>query len=253
MPKIVDIANQRFGKLIALTKDPVSVEIGRSKWICQCDCGNVISAFLTNLNSGKTQGCGCTQKEAVRQASKTHGLYKSAEYHVWKGMKARCYNKNEPAYPDYGGRGITMCEEWKESFEAFYSDMGPRPSNERSIDRKDNNLGYYKENCRWATQLEQVNNRRNNLFYEHEGLTRTLGEWCRHLGLKYVTVYDRIANYGWEFGEAIQPIESKEISFEDETKILQDWCELFDLPKGKTYLRILRGELLENIVKEQIN
>lgn len=250
MPKIIDLTNQRFGKLVVIHKDLSSIGTGRSKWICQCECGNTTSVFLVNLTNEKTQGCGCSQKEAMSKAMTTHGLSGIDEYSIWCGMITRCYNEKSEVYGDYGGRGITVSDEWRSSPEAFYKDMGSRPSSMHTVDRRDNDKGYCKDNCRWATKVVQANNRRNNIRYEYRGDIKTLGEWSRELDLNYKLVYYRIKNLGWTFEEAIQPIECLKITFEGEIKILHEWCDLLNLPEGKTYLRILRGESFEKIVYE---
>ena len=159
-------------------------------WICLCDpdyggCGKVTKVHISNLKGGNTKSCGCLHKEAVTK----HGFRHLSEYSIWLNMLARCYNPKHPHYDNYGGRGITMSDEWRESFETFYRDMGPRPSPEYSIDRKDNDKGYFKDNCRWATNLEQQNNKRCNLVYEFDGEKKTLSEWCRELRVDYFLVY----------------------------------------------------------------
>ena len=118
-------------------------------------------------------------------------------------MRQRCHNPKNKKYHLYGGRGITVCDEWKESFEAFYRDMGPRPSPEHSIDRRDNNKGYSKENCRWATLVEQANNRRDNLYFDFDGDRKTLTEWCREFGLNYNRIRYLILKKGISFEDAI--------------------------------------------------
>lgn len=198
--KPVDYAGQRFGKLTVGKRVETANKSSGTKVECVCDCGNVTTAYISNMQRGLTKSCGCLQKEAVRKARTTHGMKNSSEYVIWFGMKARCYNPKSTHYKDYGGRGITMCDEWKESFEAFYRDMGPRPSPEHTIDRKDGDKGYSKENCRWATRKEQANNRRNGILYEFDGERKTLAEWCDELGLCYNTTYYLL---------------SKKISFED--------------------------------------
>lgn len=117
-------------------------------------------------------------------------------------MKNRCNNPKAGRYEDYGGRGITVCDEWME-FEAFYRDMGPRPSKHHSIERRENDKGYSKENCHWATKVEQMNNRRNNILYERDGVTKTLAEWCKEKERKYRRVYYRMKRDGWSFEKAI--------------------------------------------------
>lgn len=126
----------------------------------------------------------------------------SAEYKVWRGMKTRCYNENEKAYPRYGGRGIKMSDSWRDSFESFFSDMGARPSDLHTIERVDNDRGYEKGNCVWATMLEQCRNRSSSLHISYEGETLTLSEWSRRTGVKESTIALRLKK-GWDIGIAL--------------------------------------------------
>ena len=119
------------------------------------------------------------------------------ERSVWRGMKQRCFNSNEPGYKNYGGRGITMCDRWVDSYENFITDMGPRPSDKHSIDRIDNDGDYCPENCRWATSVEQNRNTRHNRLWEHNGVTMTISMWADKLGVSYHTLYRRWLK-GWK-------------------------------------------------------
>lgn len=135
-------------------------------WFCVCSCApdNEISISGQCLRSGQTRSCGCLVRHQVQKMSfnnRTHGMTKSAEYRTWAGMNARCNDTKAKQYKDYGARGITVCEEWKTSFEAFYADMGPKPGKGFTIDRKDNNKGYNKSNCQWVTMAVQSKNKRN--------------------------------------------------------------------------------------------
>jgi len=134
------------------------------RYVCKCSCGNIKVIIGQNLTNGRTKSCGCLQKEIVSSICKnriTHGMSNTTEYEIWASMKQRCLNNNDAAYKNYGGRGITICQEWIDSFETFYLDMGDRPKG-RSIDRKNNNGPYCKENCRWGTRSEQTRNSRRS-------------------------------------------------------------------------------------------
>ena len=132
----------------------------------------------------------------------THGQSKTKQYGVYKAMLARCYDENTIGYPNYGGRGITVCERWRNSYEAFFEDMGPRPLG-GTLERKDTNGNYCKENCVWATQKEQCNNTRRNRHLTHEGVTLTVSQWADRLGIRASVLYCRLNNYNWPVARAL--------------------------------------------------
>jgi hypothetical protein len=134
----------------------------------------------------------------VKHFNATHGLTKSTEYGSWCAMKARCCNPKTPHFHLYGGRGITVCDRWLNSFENFLADMGAKPSKAHSLDRIDNSRGYEPGNCRWATGTMQCRNRRDNRVIEFGGAKRTVAEWAERLGVKYFTLMMRIRRVGAE-------------------------------------------------------
>lgn len=157
-PRFANITGNRYGRWLVIGFSHIT-DTKRTLWLCQCDCGTKRIVEGENLKNGNTKSCGCS-----RELRKTYGMEKTAEYQAWKGLKKRCKNPTAKGYKNYGGRGITVCERWINSFESFFEDMGLKPSPELSIDRTNNELGYFKENCRWATAKEQANNRRNNII-----------------------------------------------------------------------------------------
>ncbi len=253
MPKVSDLTGKTFGRLVVIKRHPQNDKYGRSRWECLCSpelggCGNTMVAYAGNLKNQHTQSCGCLNKEATKNAVTQHGLTNTPEHWTWSAIKRRCYNENSPDYPDYGGRGIVMCEEWKNDFTAFLRDMGPRPSPEHSIDRKDNDKGYDKENCRWATQLEQANNKRNSIFYEINGERKTLGDWCRLYGLTYSSVFYRINVLGMSVEKALNhtPISSNDVyTINGISKALKNWCRCARIPFRKVAGRLYNGWTLE--------
>lgn len=218
-----DLKGKIFGKLRVIEKLPPSDKDTHISWKCLCECGNYSNVSGTKLVNGITRSCGCLR----RIANITHGMRNTPEYGIWLGIKNRCYNEKTDRYKDYGGRGITVCDEWKDDFITFYNDMGPRPTAEHSIDRKDNNKGYSKENCRWATGIEQANNTSSNAYYEYDGKMQSLATWCRELQLDYNRVRQRIHN-GMLFEVAIQIdkiVKDSKLTLNGVTKSIQSWCK----------------------------
>lgn len=196
-----DLSGKRFGKLVALERVADHVSAGGAKkvrWKCRCDCGNITYVSSGNLKGGHVLSCGCEgSRNIIGKRSTTHGMTQTRLHSIWAGMKRRCYNPHEAKYPDYGGRGIKMCPEWKESFETFYEwSLSHGYERNLSIDRIDVNGDYSPDNCRWATEIEQSNNRRDNLRITYNGKTQTLAQWCQEFGVPYYFFYNRLRR-GW--------------------------------------------------------
>lgn len=167
---------------------------------CQCDCGNTTILRKQHFVNKSTKSCGCLN---YTTKWKTHGMAKTRTYRIWANMLTRCTNTKVAQYKDYGGRGISVCKEWAESFESFFKDMGSCPSNSHSIDRIDNNLNYCKENCKWSTSKEQCNNKSNNVKYLYSGELLSVTEISRRTGI----VRTRISNWKNRSGYSTAKIE----------------------------------------------
>lgn len=183
-----NLVGKRFGRLIVLEY------AGEKKWKCQCDCGGTTIVSGTALNSGSTKSCGCLRIETAKRAKYVkHGKSNSPTFIRWGSMKSRCYYPKNVGYPNYGGRGIKVCDRWlgEHGFENFLADMGEVPGREYSLDRIDVNGDYTPENCRWATWKEQSNNKRNSRLITHNGRSLTIPQWCDELGFNVNVAYNR--------------------------------------------------------------
>jgi len=207
--EVKDIRGQRFGRLVVQEFVGVT-EMHHAQWRCLCDCGKEKISRGTYLIKGATRSCGCLQSERSRERVLTHGKTDTDEFRIWAQIIQRTENPKIHNYDQYGGRGITVCPEWRDSFETFLGDMGERPSPKHSLDRKDNDKGYCKDNCRWATQKEQCRNKRNNHRVEYHGESLTLSEWTERLGFRKMTLRNRIVS-GWDLDRAMTEPE-KEIA-----------------------------------------
>lgn len=202
MPKKTDLTGSRFFKLTVI-KEVDRGEKRDRQWECLCDCGNTCIVQGNNLKSGHTKSCGCHNRKVASDRLKTHGKSKTRLHKIWYGMKNRCFNPMNSLYARYGGRGITVCDEWRNSFEAFYNwAMTNGYTEGLTIDRKDVNRNYEPSNCRWATIKEQQNNRRNNRLLEYNGETHTIAQWAELKGLRKAVLYKRLYD-GWSVERAI--------------------------------------------------
>ena len=204
MKPLVDLMGQRFGRLLIVGRGP-NTKTGGAQWVCRCDCGETRVNGRANLVKGRARSCGCLRREtsrAVGLRSRTHGLSMSSEYRIWRMAIDRCSNPRSSNWKNYGARGIDVCQRWRDGFENFWADMGPRPSSRHSLDRIDVNGNYEPANCRWADWDTQGNNRRNNHVVMVDGVKMTLAEAIRFKGQNSKRVRMRIS-LGWSVERAL--------------------------------------------------
>ena len=190
---VIDMIGEKYGKLTVVSLD--RREGKKNRWVCSCECGGEARVVRHSLLDGHTKSCGCNRVEFGKNQH-THQMTCTTEYRTWRHIKSRCFNPNVPSYKDYGARGISMCDEWVNSFEQFYKDMGLKPSKDYSIERINNNKGYTPENCKWATRTEQNKNKRNTILIEYVGKKQTLGDWSKDTGINKICLYKR-HRMGW--------------------------------------------------------
>lgn len=201
MSTMINLIGQKFGKLTVIKRKGKN-KWGNYKWLCRCDCGNKIITNGGSLKSGNTQSCGCLQKEIVTKHGHSTRTIRSKTYMVLNHIIQRCTNHNDKEYSNYGDRGITVCNRWKNSFSNFLEDMGESPPG-CQIDRIDNNKGYYKENCRWVTPKQNSRNKRNSRYETYKGKTQLLTEWAEEYGIVYNILWNRFCKYGWSIEKAL--------------------------------------------------
>lgn len=209
----MNLTGQRFGRLSVLyrhPKDYITPSTGKhtSRWVCQCDCGNVTVVNCSQLTGGRTQSCGCLQRERSAQAHTVHGGRYDRLHMIWANMKNRCYNPHYAEFDNYGGRGITVCKEWQEypAFRDWALQAGYDSSNKRgtqTLDRIDFNDGYYPDNCRFVDMFTQANNKTDNIYIDYQGSTKTLSEWARLLNIPYDYLYYRVRTKGLPMQDVI--------------------------------------------------
>lgn len=199
----IDLTGRRFHRLTGLYK------IDGKTWRFLCDCGKECNGDVSRVFLDRKKSCGCLRADWPRVAKAKHRKCASDEYRAWAGLKNRCLNKNNQKYSSYGGRGIRICDRWEKDFQAFFDDMGKKPSSKHSIDRIDNEGDYSPENCRWATAEQQSRNRRSNRLIEYEGEIKTLAEWADLLKINRTVLYARFKS-GWSVERALtQPLRGK--------------------------------------------
>lgn len=248
-----NLVGQRFKRLTVLERSPEKTKIGKVQWICQCDCGTKILAYTGALRTGNTKSCGCLRVDVSRERGLlqiTHGMTRTPEYKAWQNLKDRCYNEDADQYPNYGGRGIRVCERWLESFENFLSDMGFRPGTGYSIDRKDNDGHYEPGNCRWTTTDVQSNNRRDNRYYDFRGEQLTVPQIAKKLRMSTSTLSARL-RYGMSPEEAFtRKFHKKYFDLNGTRMTVNEVADHYGLKYLKVYHHLITlGKPIEDLTK----
>lgn len=201
MGRFQDLTGMRFGRLTVIERAENGVCCGKPtvRWLCKCDCGNMITTEGHSLKRGRTKSCGCLNREVQKREAKTraikHGGSRTRIYHIYNHMKARCLNENNPKYKNYGGRGIKICDEWLEDFSSFQNwSLSNGYDDSLSIDRIDVDGDYCPENCRWADSYMQANNKTTTVRITVDGETHSVSEWMRITGARRDTIMRRMRN-----------------------------------------------------------
>ena len=233
-----NLIGKKFGKLTAVANGKRN---NGKYYVCKCDCGNIKEIYGGSLINGSTKSCGCLWEETNREWIENHTKYTNKQkdiYEIWTGMKQRCYNPRAFGYEYYGGKGVGVCKRWKDSFDNFYKDMGPRPSNKHSIDRIDNNTDYSPNNCRWANSKEQSRNKESNVILELNGERKTLTDWAKELNIKRHTLYSR-KRRGLSDKEILTAVHrEKKYPYNGKQLTLKEWSK-----EAGINLRLLRNRI----------
>lgn len=262
-----DLTGQRFGLLVVLgpgkyvyRERPGKQAFTCRFWRCQCDCGKETEVALGNLTSKLTISCGCQGSRAsIGMRRRTHGLSadRPREYNIWRAMIHRCHNVTDPGYKNYGGRGIAVCDRWRESCAAFIEDMGLSPDG-MTIDRIDNEQGYFPENCRWTTVTENNRNMRRTLLVTFKGRTQALAAWAEEVGISYSTLKSRLEN-GWSaqrmLSTSIIPVDMRRVvylRFQGRMQPLREWAKELGMKPVTLAARLKSGWSVERALSTPV-
>lgn len=235
MTNVIDMTGNRYSSLVAIRTTGKAAS-GDIKWLFKCDCGVEFEANGYYARSGKIISCPGCSTHRTKLASVKHGLSNTPEFSTWTDIQTRCNNQSSKFYKNYGGRGIQVCTRWTESFENFLADIGFRPGREFSIDRIDNNGNYEPSNCRWATRVEQANNKRNNVKVTIDGITKNISTWAKEYGVCVSTASIRYRD-GF-CGESIFKTTKQTITHAGITDTIKGWSNRTGIKPSTISMRI---------------
>lgn len=244
MWKIKNLIGQRFGRLTVI--EFAGTKNSKAYWKCRCDCGNICVVRSSHLKDGSTQSCGCLASEVTITRSTIHGMSYNKTYTTWQRMKQRCFYKKSIGYSGYGGRGITVCDEWRDNFQTFYdyvSKLEHFGEEGYSLDRINNDGNYEPDNVRWATAKEQARNKRTTVFVEYEGETISLQEAAERSRINYVAMKTR-----WGAGvrgeELFKPLREvlPKVEYNGEEMTLKDAAKLSGISYNTLFGRYKKGK-----------
>lgn len=241
--KVKDLAGHKYGQWTVLQYAGIAPNSRKAAWLCECTCGTRRNITSSNLKSALSCGCGRREKTILRNT--THGRARSPEHTTWCAMKSRCYNQNEPGYVDYGGRGISVCDRWKDSFASFLSDMGLKPFPEASIGRIDNDGNYEPNNCRWETHGQQARNTRRTRRIAIGNDSKCFSDWAKEAGVTPSTFSNRV-DANWSADDLLlPPTEAKQLEYNGKKMTIPKWAALLGLHPSSLYERLAAGWTIE--------
>ena len=249
--KFIDLTGQRFGRLtvIGRTDDYVSPKGHKLvRWLCECDCGNKSCVTTSSLKKGESKSCGCLNREISRKRLLTHGDSEARLYHIWRRMKDRCNTETDKNYHHYGGRGISVCQEWDDYVVFKEWALNSGYNEQLTIDRINVDGNYEPSNCRWVDWTVQANNKRNNHYITYKNKTQSMKDWSNELSIDYSTLRRRIGS-GWSPESAFNtPIETKEperIEYNGVTQTIGAWARETGIPRSTIGNRLEKGWSVE--------
>lgn len=258
MGSFIDITGNKYGRLTVLYRNGRN-SCGKIVWHCKCECGNETDVITSVLKSGQSKSCGCYSLECSRKRMTKHGMSETRVYKIWKDMIQRCTNKNNKNYEDYGGRGIKVCDEWLDFLNFYEWATINGYEDGLTLDRINTDNSYCPENCRWVDMFVQANNKRTTVMIEAAGITRSLHNWARIVGINPMTLYNRI-ELGFSPEEALfTPVGcdrnmcSKLIEFNKELHTIDVWSKILGINKATLKYRLKNGWSVERALTTPVD